>query len=210
MKVEGLSTQVKIQALQLDLMLQSSSDTGTRCAVMGKVPLNEYFFSRVLVANDPVDDFDKILGKIEMLSFYVVVDKGPFLSFSKARADGFQYVLSSKGFLPICNVRTPMVPLLCWAHNLDTTCFIDVIRSSIALSFLFNNISLPTSICEATTTQMWATFPSELLLLVFSSHPKLLDVPFDDMTIPLEFSIVPDLPQLPPFLVREPSCLSTK
>ncbi|MBA0599233.1 hypothetical protein Gorai_005464, partial [Gossypium raimondii] len=82
--------------------------------------------------------------------------------------------------------------------------------SSLALSFLFNNISLPTSISDATITQMWATFPSELLLLVFSSHPELLDVPFDDMTIPLEFSIVPDLPQLPPFLLGEPSCLSTK
>ncbi|MBA0670241.1 hypothetical protein Goklo_024238 [Gossypium klotzschianum] len=103
-----------------------------------------------------------------------------------------------------------MVSLLCWAHDLDTPFFIDVIRSSLALSFVFNNISLPTSICEATSRQMWATFPLELLLLVFSSHAELLDVPFDDMTMPLEFSIIPDLPQLPPFLLGEPSCRNTK
>ncbi|MBA0738071.1 hypothetical protein Gogos_011483, partial [Gossypium gossypioides] len=57
---------------------------------------------------------------------------------------------------------------------------------------------------------MWATFPWKLLLLAFSSYPKPLDVPFDDMTMPLEFSVVPDLPQLPPFLLGKPSCCNTK
>ncbi|MBA0561956.1 hypothetical protein Golob_018746 [Gossypium lobatum] len=83
-------------------------------------------------------------------------------------------------------------------------------RSSPALSIVFNDISLPTSICEVASRQMWATLPLELLLLAFSSYPELLDVPFDDMTMPLEFSVVPDLPQLPPFLLRKPSCRSTK
>ncbi|MBA0771464.1 hypothetical protein Gotri_019929, partial [Gossypium trilobum] len=83
-------------------------------------------------------------------------------------------------------------------------------RSSPALSVVFNDISLPTSICEVASRQMWATLPLELLLLAFSSYPELLDVPFDDMTMPLEFSVVPDLPQLPPFLLRKPSCRSTK
>ncbi|MBA0569862.1 hypothetical protein Golob_003563 [Gossypium lobatum] len=345
MKVEGLSTQVQIQALQLDLMLQSSSDTGTRCAVMGKVPPNEYFFSRVLVANDLVDDFDKIsgdsivgnlmastgysihcrlipeesvvllengalflfdlvsyvnfqklngyvkgselrflwddlngaknykwlgiefnlyprilvvsqsyvallldfihdecnvicLGKIEMLSFYVVVDKGLFLSFFKARADGFQYVLTSKDLVlnfdvahkePLFNFEDSLQYFLSddgyeipkrfkyvnlnYLHgylNGNLAEGLGFKMSSLALSFLFNNISLATSICKATTRQIWETFPLKLLLLVFSSHPELLDVPFDDMAIPLEFSIVPDLPQLPPFLLGEPSCCSTK
>ncbi|KAH1097505.1 hypothetical protein J1N35_014426 [Gossypium stocksii] len=44
----------------------------------------------------------------------------------------------------------------------------------------------------------------------FSSHFELLDVAFDDMTMPLEFSIVPDLPQLPSFLLGEPSCRNIK
>ncbi|MBA0613185.1 hypothetical protein Godav_013673 [Gossypium davidsonii] len=63
-----------------------------------------------------------------MLSSYVVVDEDQFLVFSKAEADGFQCVLASKGLLLLCDVHTPMVPLLCWAHDLDNPCFIDVIR----------------------------------------------------------------------------------
>ncbi|KAK5792546.1 hypothetical protein PVK06_033661 [Gossypium arboreum] len=295
MNVEGLSAQVKIQALQSDLMFKvpSIQEQGEPDNVMGKVPPNEYFFSRVPVANE-VDDFDGILGdsvvgnlmassrysihcrlipeesvvllenralflfdlvscvnyqklngyvkgselrvlwddlngaknykwlgikfnlhprilvvarsyvallldfthdecnviclgKIEMLSSYVVVDEDLFLSFSKAGADGFQCVLASKGLLLLCDMCTPMVPLFCWAHDLDNPCFIDVIssqrtifnfedslpyflsddgydilkRSSLALSFVFNNISLPTSICKAASKQMWATFPLE-------------------------------------------------
>lgn len=83
-------------------------------------------------------------------------------------------------------------------------------RSSPALSIVFNDISLPTSICEIASSKMWASLPLELLLLAFSSYSELLDVPFDEMTMPLEFPIVPDLPQLPPFLLRKPSCRSTK
>ncbi|MBA0846017.1 hypothetical protein Goarm_023296 [Gossypium armourianum] len=82
-------------------------------------------------------------------------------------------------------------------------------QSSLALSFVFNNISLPISICEAASRQMWATFPLDLLL-AFSSHFELIDVAFDDMTMPLEFLVVPDLPQLPSFLLGEPSCRNIK
>ncbi|XVE76531.1 hypothetical protein DITRI_Ditri12bG0181200 [Diplodiscus trichospermus] len=83
-------------------------------------------------------------------------------------------------------------------------------RSSPALALVFNNISLPTSIFEVASMQLWATLPLEFLLLAFSSYSELLDVPFEDKTMPLEFSVVPDLPQLPPFLLRKPSCRSTK
>lgn len=83
-------------------------------------------------------------------------------------------------------------------------------RSSPALAIVFNDISLPTSIYEVALRQMWATLPSELLQLAFSSYSELLDVAFNDKTMPLEFSVVPDLPQLPPFLLRKPSCRSTK
>ncbi|KAK5839705.1 hypothetical protein PVK06_008534 [Gossypium arboreum] len=57
---------------------------------------------------------------------------------------------------------------------------------------------------------MWTTFPLELLLLAFSSYPELLDVLFDDMTMPLEFLVVLNLPQSPPLLLRKPSCHNTK
>ncbi|MBA0845329.1 hypothetical protein Goarm_023353 [Gossypium armourianum] len=56
---------------------------------------------------------------------------------------------------------------------------------------------------------MWATFPLELLLLAFFSYPKLVDVPIDDMAMPLEFSVAPGLSQLPPFLLGKPSRRNT-
>ncbi|MBA0673615.1 hypothetical protein Goklo_029670 [Gossypium klotzschianum] len=56
---------------------------------------------------------------------------------------------------------------------------------------------------------MWATFPLELLLLTFFSYPKLVDVPIDDMAMPLEFSVAPGLSQLPPFLLGKPSRRNT-
>ncbi|EOY07249.1 TATA box-binding protein-associated factor RNA polymerase I subunit C, putative [Theobroma cacao] len=83
-------------------------------------------------------------------------------------------------------------------------------RSSPPLAIVFNDISSPTSICEVASRQMWATLPLELLLLAFSGYSDLFDAPFDDNTMPLKFSVVPDLPQLPPFLLRKPSCCSTK
>ncbi|KAK5786630.1 hypothetical protein PVK06_041268 [Gossypium arboreum] len=91
-KVEGSSAKVENQALQSDPMFkipqiqeqgeldasisvvsttqkmsgtrvrQSIAGTNDRCTVMGKVPPNEYPFSGVPVANDPVDYFDGILG----------------------------------------------------------------------------------------------------------------------------------------------------
>ncbi|MBA0717570.1 hypothetical protein Golax_005371 [Gossypium laxum] len=68
--------------------------------------------------------------KIEMLNPYAIVDKDQFLAFSRAKADGFQFVLASKSLLLLCDVCKPMVPLLCWAHHLHNPCFIDVIRLS--------------------------------------------------------------------------------
>ncbi|MBA0681669.1 hypothetical protein Goari_023455, partial [Gossypium aridum] len=65
-----------------------------------------------------------------MLNPYVVFDDDQFLAFFRAEADGFQFVLASKILLLLCDVRKPMVPLLCWVHDLDNPCFIDVIRLS--------------------------------------------------------------------------------
>ena len=62
------------------------------------------------------------LAKVEMLSPYAVGEKDQFLAFSRAGADGFQFVLASHGLLVLCDVRKPMMPLLRWAHNLDNPC----------------------------------------------------------------------------------------
>ncbi|KAH1073519.1 hypothetical protein J1N35_025847 [Gossypium stocksii] len=65
-----------------------------------------------------------------MLNPYAIVDEDQFLAFSRAGADGFQFVLACKSLLLRCDVCKPMMPLLCWAHHLDNPCFIDVIRLS--------------------------------------------------------------------------------
>ncbi|PPD73362.1 hypothetical protein GOBAR_DD29715 [Gossypium barbadense] len=217
MKVKGSFAQVKIQALQSEPIFkvhliqeqgepndgsrvrQAIVGTNDRCAVVGKVPPNEYSFIRVPVANDPVDDVNGILeisyvncqklngyvkrsklrvlwddssgvenykwlgiefnwhprilvvarldvvllldfrhdesnviclAKIEMLNPYVVFDDDQFLAFFRAEADGFQFVLASKILLLLCDVRKPMMPLLCWVLDLDNPCFINVIRLS--------------------------------------------------------------------------------
>ncbi|XP_021912547.1 uncharacterized protein LOC110826242 [Carica papaya] len=81
-------------------------------------------------------------------------------------------------------------------------------RSSLAS--VFNDVSLPTSLFEIALRQTWASFPLELLLLAFSSHSEFLEVLLDKKRTSLEFSIVPDLPQLPPFILRKPECRSSK
>ncbi|XP_022772504.1 uncharacterized protein LOC111315204 [Durio zibethinus] len=68
-----------------------------------------------------------------------------------------------------------------------------------------DDISVPTSIYEIGLKQMWATLPMELLQLAFSSYR----VPSDDNESPSEFLAVPDIPQLPPFLLRDPSSHSS-
>ena len=62
------------------------------------------------------------VAKVEMLSPYAVGEEDQFLAFSRAGADGFQFVLASLSLLFLCDVRKPMMPLLRWAHNLDNPC----------------------------------------------------------------------------------------
>ncbi|PPS12452.1 hypothetical protein GOBAR_AA08185 [Gossypium barbadense] len=64
MKVEGSSVQVEIQALQSEpiFKVHPIQEHGEPSDVMGKAPPNEYSFSRLPIANDPVDDFDGISG----------------------------------------------------------------------------------------------------------------------------------------------------
>ncbi|KAG8474932.1 hypothetical protein CXB51_031642 [Gossypium anomalum] len=218
------------------------------------------------------DEYNLIfLAKIEMLNPYAIVDEDQFLAFSRAGADGFQFVLASKSLLLLCDVCKPMVPLLCWVHHLDNPCFIDVIRlselrsqfrddtyqwatesgfciilglfwncefrlfcygpSSASEGYVATEISkfckpflsrdLSKLLCES---DEFDGFILIMLILLYSSSDNEYEFPkrfkylnldylrgyLNDMTMPLKFSVVPDLPQLPPFLLGKPSCRNIK
>ncbi|KAL3574934.1 hypothetical protein D5086_023035 [Populus alba] len=78
-------------------------------------------------------------------------------------------------------------------------------RTSPAITLTFNDINLPTSIHEIALRRMWAELPMEFLQLAFSSYSELHEVILDQKRVALEFSVVPELPQLPPFFLRKPS-----
>ncbi|KAI9173435.1 hypothetical protein LWI28_001354 [Acer negundo] len=82
--------------------------------------------------------------------------------------------------------------------------------TSPAISFVFNDIGLPTNIHEIALRRMWAGLPMELLQLAFSSYTEFLDVQLNQKKVSLEFSVVPDLPQLPPFYLRRSTRRSNK
>lgn len=97
--------------------------------------------------------------------------------------------------------------ILCEKLNV---CGFSRFRTSPAISYVFSDISLPTSIREVALRKMWACLPMELLQLAFSSYTEILEVLFNKNKTSLEFLMVPDLPQLPPFFLRKPSCRSNK
>ncbi|XP_010530431.1 PREDICTED: uncharacterized protein LOC104807021 [Tarenaya hassleriana] len=83
-------------------------------------------------------------------------------------------------------------------------------RISPAIVEVFDDISLLTSIFEIALRQTWASLPAELLLLAYSNYSEFQDVLLNLKKVSLEFLVVPDLPQLQPFLLRKPSCWSSK
>ncbi|KAF5460106.1 hypothetical protein F2P56_020000, partial [Juglans regia] len=84
------------------------------------------------------------------------------------------------------------------------------LRSSPAVAVAFDDISLPASIHEVALRRLWAGLPIELLQLAYSNYPEFLEVLVDQKKVALEFLVVPDLPQLPPFFLRKPSRRSNK
>ncbi|KAF5734597.1 hypothetical protein HS088_TW15G00089 [Tripterygium wilfordii] len=89
-------------------------------------------------------------------------------------------------------------------------CGFSQFRTSPAATVVFDDISVPTSICEVASKRLWAELPMELLQLAFSSYSEFRHVLVDEKKVSLEFLTVPDLPQLPPFFLRKPSCRSSK
>lgn len=89
-------------------------------------------------------------------------------------------------------------------------CGLGRLRSSPAVSAVFNDISSPASIHEVGLRRLWSGLPIELLQLAYSNYSEFLEVLLDQKKVALEFLVVPDLPQLPPFFLRKPSCRSNK
>ncbi|PON96801.1 TATA box-binding protein associated factor RNA polymerase I subunit C [Trema orientale] len=97
--------------------------------------------------------------------------------------------------------------ILCEKLN---ACGLSRLRSSPTVTVVFNDISLPSSIHEVAFRRLWADLPVELLQLAFSNYSEFLEVLVDRKRVSLEFLVVPDQPQLPPFFLRKPSLRSNK
>lgn len=83
-------------------------------------------------------------------------------------------------------------------------------RSSSAVNVVFGDISLPTTIHEIAMTKKWSELPMGLLQLAFSSYSEFLEVHHGIIDFYHDFLVVPELLQLPPFLLRKPSHRSNK
>ncbi|KAL1221623.1 hypothetical protein V5N11_026237 [Cardamine amara subsp. amara] len=83
-------------------------------------------------------------------------------------------------------------------------------RSSSTITAVFDQINSPTSVFDIALIETWSSLPVELLLLAFSNYSELEDVLVDKKKPSLEFLVVPELPQLPPFSLRKPSSRSSK
>ncbi|XP_024170752.1 uncharacterized protein LOC112176883 isoform X2 [Rosa chinensis] len=92
-------------------------------------------------------------------------------------------------------------------------CGFGQLRSFPAITIVLNDISLPASIHEVVLRRLWSELPMELLQLAFSNYPEILEVLVNKKRVALEFPAVPDLSQLPPFILRRPRkpfCRSNK
>ncbi|KAI3460128.1 hypothetical protein Pfo_016791, partial [Paulownia fortunei] len=83
------------------------------------------------------------------------------------------------------------------------------VRSSLAVSAVLKDISLPTSIHEIALRSTCAALPTNLLQLAFSTYSDFDEDP-ENHKEPLEFLDIPDQLQVPPFPFRKPSYRSNK
>ncbi|KAF7811011.1 WD repeat and FYVE domain-containing protein 3 [Senna tora] len=89
-------------------------------------------------------------------------------------------------------------------------CGVGPFRSSLAITAFFKDVKLPASLHEVALRKLWTELPLDLLQLAFSNYSELLDIDVDQKGLALEFLVVPDLPQLPPFFLRKSSPRSNK
>ncbi|KAK3439327.1 hypothetical protein EUGRSUZ_C04176 [Eucalyptus grandis] len=98
-------------------------------------------------------------------------------------------------------------------ESFDPACHVAVCKMLKASGFqlgspsalTFDDIHLPTTIGEIMSRKKWAGLPMDLLLLAFSTYSEFLEVLLDQKKVSLEFLVVPEMVQLPPFILREPS-----
>ncbi|CAN0845728.1 hypothetical protein LINGRAHAP2_LOCUS4186 [Linum grandiflorum] len=84
-------------------------------------------------------------------------------------------------------------------------------RASPMVNLVLTDVNSPASIHDVASRKIWAGLPMEILQLAFSSYSQLLEDELEQQKeVALEFSAVPDLPQLPPFPLRMPSRRSNK
>ncbi|KAG8383922.1 hypothetical protein BUALT_Bualt04G0064400 [Buddleja alternifolia] len=83
------------------------------------------------------------------------------------------------------------------------------VRSSLAVSDVLKDISLPTSIHEIALRSTCAALPTNLLQLAFSTYSD-FNEDSENHEEPLEFLDIPDQLQVPPFPFRGPSYRSNK
>ncbi|CAJ1947447.1 unnamed protein product [Sphenostylis stenocarpa] len=111
----------------------------------------------------------------------------------------------------ICKYANDEEPFCAEVHELLceklNSCGFGQLRSCPAVTSVFNDIKLPSSLHEVALRRLWADLPMELLQLAFLSHAKCHEVVgnLDNNRVALEFLAVPDLPQLPPFFLRKSS-----
>ncbi|KAM7493597.1 hypothetical protein LguiB_028206 [Lonicera macranthoides] len=70
------------------------------------------------------------LLKIETLTSVSSANDDRFVSLTRAGSDGFYFTVASNRLLLLCDVRKAMMPLLQWAHGLDSPLYITVFRLS--------------------------------------------------------------------------------
>lgn len=97
--------------------------------------------------------------------------------------------------------------LLCEKLN---ACGLGQSRSCPAVTSVFNDVKLPSSLHEVALRRLWADLPTELLQLAFLSYGECHEVvgDLDQNRIPFGYLAVPNLPQLPPFFLRKSSPLN--
>ncbi|XP_059633280.1 uncharacterized protein LOC132276046 [Cornus florida] len=83
-------------------------------------------------------------------------------------------------------------------------------RSTSTVSEVLKDTSLPTTIHEIASRNLWVGLPMDLLQLAFSTYSEFLEVLVDKKKVSLEFLNIPLQPQLPPFFLHKPSCRSSK
>ncbi|ESQ33185.1 hypothetical protein EUTSA_v10003730mg [Eutrema salsugineum] len=79
-----------------------------------------------------------------------------------------------------------------------------------SITAVFECINSQTSVFEIAVKETWSMLRMELLMLAFSNYSEFEGVLIDKKKPSLEFLVVPETPQLPPFLLRKPSSRSSK